>query len=246
MSEKSQVDLKNPENQEKYLRPINQVIPHFIETQLETVKDLPIVTEMQAASTEMISALDSGNHEATFEYWQKFFDKYEQIRVAYHEAAHAVVGYRLKNNFNRRILRVSVNAQIAKARGVGIGFVDFEGPDPQNKTEAQAQLARVLTGYLNEPSIKTEVMDLGGDIENSTDAKEYSDAKQRDDILTKWFFETENARLLVMGEATREATWVGQRTAISALARILLLEPTLELDEQAAYEFLSNRPELKW
>jgi hypothetical protein len=62
--------------------------------------------------------------------------------------------------------------------------------------------------------------------------------------MTKWFMGTKKTRQRAMEEATREATWVGQRDAISALARILLLEPTLELDEQAAFRFLSNRPEL--
>jgi hypothetical protein len=164
MDEMSQDDLKIPEKLAIFLREITQVIPNFIETQLETVKDLPVVTELQVASTKMISALDSGNHETAFEYWQKFFDKYEQIRVAYHEAAHAVVGYRLKSKFNRKILRVCINAQTAKARGLYLGFVDFENIEPKKQIEAQANLAIILAGCLNEPHVENN---LGGKIEKN-------------------------------------------------------------------------------
>jgi hypothetical protein len=236
-------DLLNHPHHELVLREVKKTIPSFINDQLSAVVDLPIVTELQIASTEMCSALDFANSEAVEKYWLEFMKKFMQVKTAYHEAAHAVVGYRLRNPLNRKILRICIDAQKAEYLGLVAGFVEFENlGELQNRTEAQAKLAMILAGYLNEPYIESEdgSIKIGGSIGPND-----GDTIQKDEIMAKWFMGTKKTRQRAMEEATREATWVGQRDAITALARTLLLEPTLELNEQAAYEFLSNRPELK-
>jgi uncharacterized protein YdiU (UPF0061 family) len=238
----------NPEWFSAVLGAIKQKIPNFANDKLEAIKDLPIVAELQTASIKMCEALDSEDIKVANTNWHEFNEIFEQVKTAYHEAAHAVVGYRLKSKLNRKILRVCINFQKAVEIGLETGFVEFEKPvDPHNQIEAQAKLAVILAGYLNEPIFKPEnssfqldedipSFQLGGIIPEG-------DEKQKARIIRHWFPKTA-ARERAMEEATREATWSQQQDAISALARVLLLEPELELNEQAAQEFLSSRPEL--
>jgi hypothetical protein len=185
-------------------------------------------------------ALDSLDNEAANTHWLDFLDKFDLVKTAYHEAAHTVVGYRLRDKLNRKVIGTCIYPQ-KTTDTLRRGATTFDkAQNPENQTQAQAELAMIFAGYLNEPTIdlsKIEVNGLGGELGGD-------DENDINKIIRKWFMGTNKTRQRAVKEASREATWSQQQDAISSLARVLLLEPTLELDEQAVQEFLSSRPEL--